>query len=94
MPRPPAVRTENLAEELFDPADTSPVFTELTPSGRELLKIMALTAAELQPMPLGSDFHERFNQYDLPGTLRAPDDLATEAEDASTPDPWKRLRNH
>ncbi|MFF3018264.1 HEAT repeat domain-containing protein [Streptomyces sp. NPDC057939] len=60
VPRPPTVRTENLAEELFDPADTSPVFTELTPRGRDLLKIMALTAAERHPMPLGSDLHETF----------------------------------
>ncbi|MFD6874675.1 MULTISPECIES: hypothetical protein [unclassified Streptomyces] len=101
VPRPLAVRAENLLEALFDPADTSPVFTELSPGRRELLRVLAelLPAAEFQPMPFGSDLHERFTQYGLPGTrpaLRAYVGLSTEGEDpnAPLPDLWEALRNH
>lgn len=101
VPRPPAVRTENLLESLFDPADTVPVFAELSPGRRELLRVLAelLTAADFQPVPFGSDLHERFTRYGLPGTrpaLRAYVGLSTEGEDPSAPlpDPWAPFRNH
>ncbi|MEU0029696.1 hypothetical protein [Streptomyces sp. NPDC006335] len=71
---PPAARTANLLEALFDPADTAPVFTKLSPGRRELLRVLAelLTADDFQPVPFGSDLHERFTQYGLPGTRPAP----------------------
>ncbi|WP_433920694.1 hypothetical protein OIE50_49900 [Streptomyces canus] len=101
VPRPLAVRAENLLEALFDPADTAPAFTELSPGRRELLKVLAelLTAADFQPVPFGSDLHERFTQYSLPGTrpaLRAYVGLSTEGEDPTAPpsDPWEPFRNH
>ncbi|MFE0519115.1 hypothetical protein [Streptomyces sp. NPDC058954] len=101
VPRPLAVRAENLLEALFDPADTVPVFAELSPGRRELLRVLAelLTAADFQPVPFGSDLHERFTQYGLPGThpaLRAYVGLSTEGGDPSAPlpDPWAAFRNH
>ncbi|MEU5797336.1 hypothetical protein ABZ800_27990 [Streptomyces sp. NPDC047813] len=73
VPRPLAVHAENLLEAPFDPADTVPVFAELSPGRRELLRVLAelLTAADFQPVPFGSDLHERFTQYGLPGTRPA-----------------------
>lgn len=66
-----------------------------------MLKVLAelLTAADFQPVPFGSDLHERFTQYSLPGTrpaLRAYVDLSTEGEDPTAPlsDPWEPFRNH
>jgi hypothetical protein len=101
VPRPLAVRAENLLEALFEPADTVPVFAGLSPGRRELLRVLAelLTAADFQPVPFGSDLHERFTQYGLPGTrpaLRAYVGLSTEGGDPSAPlpDPWAPFRNH
>ncbi|MGW6852425.1 hypothetical protein ACWGCK_27265 [Streptomyces virginiae] len=101
VPRPLAVSAGNLLEALFDPADTVPVFAELSPGRRELLRVLAelLTAADFQPVPFGSDLHEPFTQYGLPGTrpaLRAYVGLSTEGDDPSVPlpDPWAPLRNH
>lgn len=101
MPRPLAVRAENLLEALFEPADTVPVFAGLSPGRRELLRVLAelVTAADFQPVPFGSDPHERFTQYGLPGTrpaLRAYVGLSTEGGDPSAPlpDPWAPFRNH
>ncbi|MEV7325919.1 hypothetical protein [Streptomyces sp. NPDC093970] len=90
VPRPLAVRVQNLLEALFQPADTAPVFVELSLGRRELLRVLAelLTAADFQPMPFGSDLHEWFTQYGLPGTrpaLRAYVGLSTEGEDPSDP---------
>jgi hypothetical protein len=101
VPRPLAVRAENLLEALFEPADTVPVFAELSPGRRELLRVLAelLTAADFQPVPFGSDLHKRFTRYGLPGTrpaLRAYVGLSTEGEDpnAPLPDPWEPFRKH
>ncbi|MGW0874243.1 HEAT repeat domain-containing protein [Streptomyces sp. NPDC002740] len=103
VPRPLAVRAENLLEALFEPADTDTVtvFTELSPGRQKLLKVLAqlLTAEDFQRVPFGSDLHERFTQYGLPGTrpaLRAYVGLSTEGEDPSAPlpDPWEPFRNH
>ncbi|MEU0950231.1 hypothetical protein ABZ379_47495 [Streptomyces canus] len=101
VPRPLAVRAEELLDALFDPGDTVPVFTELSRGRRELLRVLAelLTAEDFQSMPFGSDLHERFTQYGLPGTrpaLRAYAGLPAEGEDptAPLPDPWELLRNH
>jgi hypothetical protein len=100
VPRPLAVRAGELLKALFDPGDTVPAFTELSPGRRELLRVLAelLTAEDFQSEPFGSDLHERFTQYGLPGTLpalRAYVGLSTEGEDptAPLPDPWERLRN-
>ncbi|MFI0942893.1 hypothetical protein [Streptomyces sp. NPDC021020] len=99
VPRPPAVRAGNLLEALFEPADTVPVLAELSPGRREVLRVLAesLTAADFQPVPFGSDLHERFTRYGLPGTrpaLRAYVGLPTEGEDPSAPlpDPWEAFR--
>ncbi|CAM5710962.1 HEAT repeat protein OS=Streptomyces griseorubiginosus OX=67304 GN=AQJ54_40050 PE=4 SV=1 [Streptomyces griseorubiginosus] len=101
VPHPLAARTANLLEALFDPADTAPAFAELSPGRRELLRALAelLTAEDFQSLPFGSDLHERFTQYGLPGTrpaLRAYVGLSTEGEDPSSPlpDPWEPFRNH
>ncbi|WP_280910255.1 hypothetical protein [Streptomyces sp. SAI-208] len=101
VPHPLAARAENLLEALFDPADTAPAFAELSPGRRELLKVLAelLTAEDFQPVPFGSDLHERFTQHGLPGTrpaLRAYVGLSTEGEDptAPLPDPWEAFRKH
>ncbi|MGW0425096.1 HEAT repeat domain-containing protein [Streptomyces sp. NPDC003015] len=101
VPHPLAARTANLLKALFNPADTAPAFTELSPARRELLRVLAelLTAEDFQPVPFGSDLHERFTQYGLPGTrpaLRAYVGLSTESEDptAPLPDPWEPFRNH
>ncbi|MFF3598073.1 hypothetical protein [Kitasatospora indigofera] len=101
VPRPLAARTENLLEALFDPADTAPVFAELSPGRRELLRVLAelLTAADFQSFPFGSDLHEQFTKYGLPRTrpaLRAYVGLSTEGEDpnAPLPDPWEPFRTH
>ncbi|MFE7853162.1 HEAT repeat domain-containing protein [Streptomyces sp. NPDC057403] len=101
VPRPLAVRVEDLLEALFDPADTGPVFAELSYGRRELLTVLAelLTAGDFQSAPFGSDLNERFTQYGLPGTrpaLRAYVGLSTEGEDPSAPlpDPWRPFRNH
>ncbi|MEU5769733.1 hypothetical protein ABZ782_27825 [Streptomyces asoensis] len=101
VPRPLADRAENLLEALFEPTDTTTVFTELSPGRQKLLKVLAelLTAEDFQPVPFGSDLHEQFIQYGLPGTrpaLRAYAGLSTEGKDpnAPLPDPWKPLRNH
>ncbi|MEV5903405.1 hypothetical protein [Streptomyces sp. NPDC052127] len=101
VPRPLAVRAENLLEALFEPRDTTTVFTELSPGRQKLLKVLAelLTAEDFQPVPFGSDLHEQFTQYGLPGTrpaLRAYVGLSTEGEDPSAPlpDPWEPFRNH
>ncbi|MGW8362896.1 HEAT repeat domain-containing protein [Streptomyces wedmorensis] len=99
LPRPLAARAENLLEALFAPADTLPVFAKLSPGRRELLRALAelLSAEDFQSFPFGSDLHERFNQYGLPGTrpaLRAYVGLSTEGEDPSAPlhDPWGPFR--
>ncbi|MFI1928429.1 hypothetical protein [Streptomyces sp. NPDC020377] len=101
VPRPLAVRAENLLEALFEPADTVPVFTELSPGRQKLLKVLAqlLTAEDFQLVPFGSDLHEQFTRYGLPGTrpaLRAYVGLSTEGVDPSAPlpDPWEPFRNH
>lgn len=101
VPRPLAVRAANLLEALFEPTDTTTVFTELSPGRQKLLKVLAelLTAEDFQPVPFGSDLHEQFTQYGLPGTrpaLRAYVGLPTEGEDPSAPlpDPWEPFRNH
>lgn len=101
VPRPLAVRAENLLEALFEPTDTTTVFTELSPGRQKLLKVLAelLTAEDFQPVPFGSDLHEQFTQYGLPGTrpaLRAYVGLSTEGEDPSAPlpDPWEQFRTH
>ncbi|WP_020124334.1 HEAT repeat domain-containing protein [Streptomyces canus] len=101
VPHPLAARAANLLEVLFDPADTARAFTELSPGRRELLRVLAelLTAADFQPVPFGSELHERFTQYGLPGTrpaLRAYVGLSTEGEDpaAPLPDAWEPFRNH
>ncbi|MEU3244423.1 MULTISPECIES: hypothetical protein [unclassified Streptomyces] len=53
VPRPQAVRTENLLKALIGPTDAVPVFTELSPGRQKLLKILAelLTVAEKSPKP-------------------------------------------
>ncbi|MFJ9011475.1 HEAT repeat domain-containing protein [Streptomyces canus] len=101
VPRPLAVRAEELLDALFNPDDTVPAFTELSRGRRELLKVLAelLPAEDFQSMPFGSDLHERFTQYGLPGTrpaLRAYVGLSTEGEDptAPLPDLWETLRKH
>ncbi|MGW2689856.1 hypothetical protein ACWC6I_42740, partial [Streptomyces sp. NPDC001414] len=94
VPSPLALRAENLLEALFDPADPVAVFAELSPERRELLKVLAelLTAADFQPLPFGSDLHNRFTRYGLPGTrpaLRAyvglPPGMRTRALPSLTP---------
>ncbi|MFI6588179.1 HEAT repeat domain-containing protein [Embleya sp. NPDC050493] len=99
VPRPLASRTQNLLAALFDPADTAPVFADLSPGRRELLHVLAdlLTAKDFQTWPFGSDLHERFTERGLPGTrpaLRAWVGLPTEGEDptAPLPDPWEAFR--
>ncbi|MEU0412997.1 hypothetical protein ABZ307_34990 [Streptomyces griseorubiginosus] len=101
VPRPLAIRAEELLDALFDPGDTVPAFTELSPGRQKLLKVLAdlLPAEDFQSMPFGSDLHERFTHYGLPGTrpaLRAYVGLSTESEDPTTPlpDPWETLRKH
>ncbi|MBK3626335.1 hypothetical protein JHN59_16075 [Streptomyces sp. MBT49] len=101
VPSPLAVRAENLLKALFEPMDTTTAFTELSPGRQRLLKVLAelLTAEDFQPVPFGSDLHERFIRYGLPGTrpaLRAYVGLSTEGEDPSAPlpAPWKPLCNH
>ncbi|MGX1372920.1 hypothetical protein RKD19_008279 [Streptomyces canus] len=100
LPHPLAARTANLLKALFNPAETAPAFTELSPARRELLRVLAevLTAEDFQPVPFGSDLHERFTQYGLPGTrpaLRAYVGLSTEGQDptAPLPHPWEPFRN-
>ncbi|MFE6052529.1 hypothetical protein ACFQ6N_17385 [Kitasatospora sp. NPDC056446] len=99
-PRPLAALAGNLLEALFEPTDTVPVFAELSPGRRKLLRVLAelLTAANFQSWPFGSDLHERFTHYGLPGTrpaLRAYVGLSTEGEDpnAPLPDPWQPFLN-
>ncbi|MFF2819538.1 HEAT repeat domain-containing protein [Kitasatospora cineracea] len=99
VPRPLATRAENLMEALFEPADAAPEFTELSPGRQKLLEVLAelLTAEDFQPWPMGSDLHQQFTRYGLPGTrpaLRAYVGLDTEGEDpyAPLPDPWAALR--
>ncbi|MFJ9153373.1 HEAT repeat domain-containing protein [Streptomyces sp. NPDC102270] len=101
VPRPLAARAGNLLDALFEPADAVPVFTELSPGRQQLLRALAelLTAEDFQPVPFGSDLHERFTRYGLPGTrpaLRAYVGLPTEGQDpnAPLPDPWEPLRKH
>lgn len=101
VPRPLAVRAENLLKVLFEPTNAEPMFTKLSPGRQQLLKVLAelLTAADFQLVPFGSGLHERFTQYGLPGTrpaLRAYVGLPTEGEDPSAPlpDPWEALRKH
>ncbi|MYT03123.1 MULTISPECIES: hypothetical protein [Streptomyces] len=101
VPCPLAARAGNLLEALFEPADAVPVFTELSRGRRELLRVLAelLTAADFQPLPFGSDLHEQFTRYGLPGTrpaLRAYVGLPAEGEGptAPLPDPWESFRNH
>ncbi|MDX3369635.1 hypothetical protein PV387_27035 [Streptomyces sp. ME02-6987-2C] len=101
-PSPLAVRAENLLEALFDPADTVPVSAELSPGRREWLRVLAelLTAGDFQPVPFGSDLHERFTQYGLPGTrpaLRAYVGLSARvmrSPGAPLPASWAPFRNH
>ncbi len=100
MPRPLAARAGNLLEALFEPADTAPAFAGLSPGRRELLSVLAelLNAEDFQSWPFGSDLHERFTRYGLPGTrpaLRAHVGLSTEGEDpnAPLPDPWEQFRD-
>ncbi|MDH6455533.1 hypothetical protein RKD27_009323 [Streptomyces sp. SAI-126] len=49
------------------------MFSELSPGRQELLKVLAelLTAEDFQSLPFGSDLHERFTRYGLPGTRPA-----------------------
>ncbi|MFE6872495.1 HEAT repeat domain-containing protein [Kitasatospora sp. NPDC057692] len=99
-PRPLAARADNLLKALFEPSDTVPVFAELSQGRRELLTVLAelLTAEDFQSWPFGSDLHERFTRYGLPGTrpaLRAYVGLPTEGEDPNAPlaDPWAPFRD-
>ncbi|MFJ4672698.1 hypothetical protein [Kitasatospora purpeofusca] len=100
VPRPLAARAGNLLEALFEPADIAPVFAGLSSGRRRLLRALAelLTAEDFQSWPFGSDLHERFTRYGLPGTrpaLRAYVGLSTEGEDPNAPlaDPWEPFRN-
>ncbi|MFG3041843.1 hypothetical protein ACGFYZ_33580 [Streptomyces sp. NPDC048330] len=102
MPRPLAARAENLLEALFEPADTVPVFAELSPGRHELLRVLAelLSAEDFQLFPFGSELHKRFTHYGLPSryplSLRAYVGLSTEGEDPRAPlsDPWGPIREH
>ncbi|WP_436776614.1 HEAT repeat domain-containing protein [Yinghuangia sp. YIM S09857] len=99
-PRQLAARTENLLTALFDPADTAPVFADLSPGRRKLLRALAdlLTTTDFQPWRFGWNLHKQFTERGLPGTrpaLRTYVGLPTEGEDspAPLPDPWEPLRN-
>ncbi|MEU3297924.1 hypothetical protein ABZ722_37155 [Streptomyces longwoodensis] len=95
VPRPLVSLANDLLSAVFDPAATAPSFAELSPGRRKLLRVLAelLIADDFQRVPFGSNLHERFTHYGLPGTrpaLRAYVGLPTDGEDpnAPLPDPW------